>query len=248
MNSGDNQKLTVGILQCGEVPENLRDAFVDYNDMIAQMLTHSDSALVCRTWRVFDGEIPEPDDCDAWITTGSRDSVNDESDWTHALCDFVARVAKTDIPFVGICYGMQMMARALGGKVEISTRGWGIGVAQSVVLRPMPWMDGATPTVHLVVSHQEQVTALPEGTELIAGNDFCPNSIITAAGNMLGIQGHPEFTTEYSRALMEMRLSIIPAERIAQGIDSLSIEVDGARVFDWITSFIRLGTLASPVV
>ena len=65
---------------------------------------------------------------------------------------------------------------------------------------------------------------------------------------MLGIQGHPEFTTAYSRALMEMRRSIIPAERIAQGMDSLSIEVDGARVFDWITSFIRSGTLVSPAV
>ena len=248
MNSGDNKKLTVGILQCGEVPENLRDAFVDYNDMIAQMLTDSDAALVCRTWRVFDGEIPEPDDCDAWITTGSRDSVNDESDWTHALCDFVTRIAITDIPFVGICYGMQMMACALGGKVEISTRGWGVGVAQSAVLRRMPWMGESTPNVNLVVSHQEQVTELPEGAELIAGNDFCPNSIITVSGNMLGIQGHPEFTTAYSRALMEMRRSIIPAERIAQGIDSLSIEVDGARVFDWIASFIRSGTLVSPAV
>jgi GMP synthase-like glutamine amidotransferase len=112
----------------------------------------------------------------------------------------------------------------------------------------MPWMDGVAPTVNLVVSHREQVTALPEGAELIAGNDFCPNSIITVSGNMLGIQGHPEFTTAYSRALMEMRRSIIPAERIAEGIDSLSIEVDGARVFDWIASFIRSGTLASPVV
>ena len=62
------------------------------------------------------------------------------------------------------------------------------------------------------------------------------------------VQGIPGFTTEYSRAFMEMRRSIIPAERIAQGFDSLSIEVDGARVFDWITSFIRSGTLASPVV
>ena len=57
-----------------------------------------------------------------------------------------------------------------------------------------------------------------------------------------------ERPARYSRALMEMRRSIVPAERIAQGIDSLSIEVDGARVFDWIVSFIRSGTLASPVV
>jgi GMP synthase (glutamine-hydrolysing) len=62
---------------------------------------------------------------------------------------------------------------------------------------------------------------------------------------MLGIQGHPEFTTAYSRALMELRRDIIPATRIEQGMDSLLLSVDGARAFDWIVSFIRSGTLAS---
>jgi GMP synthase (glutamine-hydrolysing) len=91
-------------------------------------------------------------------------------------------------------------------------------------------------SINLVVSHQEQVVVLPKGAELIAGSDFCPNSIFAVGDHMLGIQGHPEFTTAYSRALMELRRDIIPAPRIEQGMNSLSLSVDGARAFDWIVS------------
>jgi GMP synthase (glutamine-hydrolysing) len=247
MNSTQSNKLNVGILQCGEVLEIFQSQFGDYNSMIEDKLTTADPALRCRSWRVLDGEIPDPDACDAWITTGSRESVNDDNAWTTGFCDFVTRVAQTDIPFIGICYGMQMIARALGGKVALAEKGWGVGVAISKVYRQMSWMREPNESINLLVSHREQVAALPKGAELIAGSDFCPNSIFTVGDHMLGIQGHPEFTTVYSRALMELRRDIIPATRIEQGMDSLSLSVDGARAFDWIVSFIRSGTLASRV-
>ncbi len=246
MNSTQSNKLSVGILQCGEVLEIFQPQFGDYNSMIENKLTAVDPALRCRSWRVLDGEIPDPDACDAWITTGSRESVNDDNDWTMGFCDFVTRVAQTDIPFIGICYGMQMIARALGGKVALAEKGWGVGVAISKVYRQTPWMREPNESINLVVSHREQVVVLPKGAELIAGSDFCPNSIFAVGDHMLGIQGHPEFTTAYSRALMELRRDIIPAPRIEQGMNSLSLSVDGARAFDWIVSFIRSGTLASP--
>ena len=245
MDKVSNTNPTVGILQCGEVPENLRQSFIDYNEMMSQSLTVADPALNYRTWRVFDGEIPRPDACDAWITTGSRHSVNDENDWTHGFCDFVQEVSQLERPFIGICYGMQMMAKALGGKVEFSEKGWGIGVATSAVHRQPFWMGEPVDKVNLVVSHQEQVTDLPEDATLIAGSDFCPNSIFTVGRHMLGIQGHPEFTTDYSQALMEARRAIIPAERISQGMASLTKPVNGALTFEWIVRFIRAAVAES---
>ena len=233
-------QLSVGVLQCGEVPENLRESFIDYNEMIAQSLRTADPGLSCRTWRVFDGEIPSPDACDAWITTGSRYSVNDDNDWTHSFCDFVREVSQLERPFVGICYGMQMMAKALGGKVEFSEKGWGIGVATSSVCRQPLWMGQGVDEVNLVVSHQEQVVELPDNATLIAGSDFCNHSIFSVGRHMLGIQGHPEFTADYSRALMESRRAIIPAERISEGMDSLTKPVNGPLTFAWIAKFIRI--------
>ena len=239
MTPSNDKPIVIGILQCGEVPDVLSDRFPDYNEMIEASLKAADPSVACKTWRVFDGEIPKPDACDAWITTGSRFSVNDDNEWTEEFCKFVAKVAELKIPFVGVCYGMQMMAKALGGKVEIAKQGWGVGVATSAVYEKAPWMNKAPTEMNLVVSHQEQVTLLPKGAALLAGSEFCPNGIFTVGSSMLGIQGHPEFSKEYSRALMEARRNIIQEETVATGMQSLEKPVDGAIAFRWIINFIR---------
>ena len=231
--------IVVGILQCGEVPDTLSAQFPDYNEMIEIGLKRADHNIHCKTFRVLDDEIPHPTECDAWITTGSRFSVNDQNEWTEKFGEFVSDTHKLKIPFVGICYGMQMMAKALGGKVEYAEKGWGVGVATSTVYEEAPWMANHKVAANLVVSHQEQVTELPEEAVLLAGSDFCPNSIFQVGSSMLGIQGHPEFTTDYSQALMDARRSIIPAEAVEAGMDSLSKRVDGSWTFDSIISFIK---------
>jgi GMP synthase (glutamine-hydrolysing) len=134
---------------------------------------------------------------------------------------------------------MQMMAKALGGRVAYAEKGWGVGVATSNVYEKAPWMANQKAVANLVVSHQEQVTELPAEAVLMAGSDFCPNGIFQVGSSMLGIQGHPEFTTDYSRALMDARRSIIPAEAVEAGMDSLSKPVDGSWTFDSIILFIK---------
>ncbi|MBT7671120.1 MAG: C26 family cysteine hydrolase domain-containing family, partial [Proteobacteria bacterium] len=164
---------------------------------------------------------------------------NDQNEWTEKFGEFVSDTHKLKIPFVGICYGMQMMAKALGGTVEYAEKGWGVGVVTSTVYEKAQWMANHKEAANLVVSHQEQVTELPAEAVLLAGSDFCPNGIFQVGSSMLGIQGHPEFTTDYSRALMDARRNIIPAEAVEAGMDSLSKRVDGSWTFDSIISFIK---------
>ena len=183
--------IVVGILQCGEVPDTLSAQFPDYNEMIEIGLKRADHNIHCITFRVLDGEIPHPAACDAWITTGSRFSVNDPNEWTEKFSKFVSDTHKLKIPFVGICYGMQMMAKALGGTVEYAEKGWGVGVVTSTVYEKAQWMANHKEAANLVVSHQEQVTELPAEAVLLAGSDFCPNGIFQVGSSMLGLQGHP---------------------------------------------------------
>ncbi len=239
MSDSTVKPIVVGILQCGEVPDTLSAQFPDYNEMIEIGLKRADHNIHCITFRVLDGEIPHPAACDAWITTGSRFSVNDPNEWTEKFSEFVSDAHKLKIPFVGICYGMQMMAKALGGTVEYAEKGWGVGVATSTVYEKAPWMTNHKEAANLVVSHQEQVTELPAEAVLLAGSDFCPNGIFQVGSSMLGIQGHPEFTTDYSRALMDARRNLIPAEAVEAGMDSLSKRADGSWTFDSIISFIK---------
>ena len=235
-----NSRFRLGVLQCDEVRAELKSEHGDYDQMITNAITGADRNIYSRTYRIFEGSLPASVyDCDGWITTGSRHSVNDESDWTKDFLRFVESAFDSGRPFVGICYGMQMMAKALGGVVEMAPVGWSVGVKTSQLYVKEEWLDESlTTTVNLLVSHKEQVVWLPERARCIAGADTCANAIIGLGAAMIGFQGHPEFSPDYARALMEFRRHVIPKKTIDSGLDSLALAIDNKAIFSSIAQFL----------
>ena len=235
-----NSRFRLGVLQCDEVRAELKSEHGDYDQMITNAITGADRNIYSRTYRIFEGSLPASAyDCDGWITTGSRHSVNDESDWTKDFLGFVESAFNSDRPFVGICYGMQMMAKALGGVVEMAPVGWSVGVKTSQLYVKEEWLDESlTKTVNLLVSHKEQVVRLPERARCIAGSDTCANAIIGLGSSMIGFQGHPEFSPDYARALMEVRRDVIPTKTIDSGLGSLDLVIDNKAIFSSIAQFL----------
>ncbi len=230
--------MKIGILQCDDVQEQLQPAFGNYPQMFCELMLQIDPQLEFAIYDVRLGELPaDIDDCDAYITSGSRHGVLDGLAWVAELEDFIRRLDAGRKKFAGICFGHQLLARALGGEVEQSARGWGVGVSFNQIDSRKAWMEPYKPGIDLVVSHQDQVSRLPEGVEVLASSAFCPFYMLQYQEHMLSVQGHPEFSREYSRELTLSRQSRIPPNRVREALHSLSAEVDDLLVMRWIINF-----------
>ena len=232
--------MKIGILQCDDVLEQLQPEFGNYPQMFQQLLDQVADDLSYQTYDVRIGQYPEDiNECDGYITTGSRYGVNDGLAWVDRLEEFVRELYKAGKPFVGICFGHQLLAKALGGEVEKSPKGWGAGVSFNEVKEQKSWMQPEQTALDLVVSHQDQICALPEGAEILAASQFCPQYMIQVGQHMLGVQGHPEFSRAYSAALTDTRRDRIPPNRVREAFNSLKAEVDDLTATRWIVNFIR---------
>lgn len=182
---------------------------------------------------------PDLDTCDGYVCNGSAASVYDDETWIRHLEAFVRRLYREKRKLVGICFGQQVMAQALGGRVTQSDQGWGVGVKTADVVRRRPWMSPAADSFRLLVSHQDQIVELPAGGEVLAENAHCPISMFQAGESFLGIQGHPDFTKEYARALMYMRQESIGKECLEKADETLVENLDAGLIVSWIVHFIE---------
>lgn len=196
-------------------------------------------APVTSSWPVWRGVLPSgPDACDAWLVTGSRNSVNDDAPWIRQLEAFVRALHAARRPLVGVCFGHQLVARALGGAVERAAAGWGVGTHRYEVVARAPWMVPARDTLALRASHQDQVVRVPEAARPYLRSDFCPLAGFTIGVHVLTMQPHPEFAAPYTRALLDRRRLLLGERCWTRAVASLEEGVDGPAVGRWILRFL----------
>lgn len=225
--------MKLAILETGRPPGGLAQRFGDYPAMMAQMLG---PGFQIETFDVANGQVPsDPSAHGAYLITGSPAGVYDPLPWIPPLCEFI-RSAKAS-RMVGVCFGHQVMAEALGGHVEKSDKGWGVGLHRYAVNPVGPWMDGAR-EIAVPVSHQDQVIAQPPNTEVVAASDFTPFAAFAWTDRpAISFQFHPEFTPDFAKALIAERYDILPDPDAA--IASLDAANDTDRVADWIRRFLK---------
>ncbi len=233
--------MNIGILQCDRVSERFAPEHGQYPDMFATLLKQVDPTL---TFTIYDAEHdvlpPHVDACDAYLITGSRHGVNDGSPWIAKLEELVRTLHAKRKKMIGICFGHQLIAKALGGRVSKSESGWGVGMSQNKVTQQKSWMTPTREKFNLLISHQDQVVALPQDAEILASNPTCP-AYMMQIGNSFTVQGHPEFSKAYSAALIEGREDRLDAECYAQGLRSLQLHTDDTLVAQWIINFLHFG-------
>ena len=232
--------MKLGILKTDAVrPEWVPD-FGEYPDMFTALLGREDPELEFVVYDVEKGEYPDDiDDVDAYLITGSKSSVYEEKDWIYRLMDFVRELAARKKKIVGICFGHQIVAQALGGKTEKSSKGWGVGRHTHSFTESPYWHDGGKTDFDILVSHQDQVVRNASDARVLASSDFCENAVVQIGDHILTLQGHPEFVSAYSREIMEYRRQAIGEEVYANGVASLATEPESQRIARWIINFLK---------
>lgn len=228
----------VGLLACDEVAERFRHIAGGYQQMFERLLSPHIPGLRVTRFDVQAGDIPaDARACDGWITTGSRASVYDDAGWIRAAETFVGKVADSDRPFVGICFGHQLLARTLGAEVNRAPGGWGVGVLPMQVVRREEWMTPALSTVRLQYMHADQATEPPDGATLLGAAAHCPVAMFQSGPRLLGIEAHPEFPAAYARALIEDRRARIGAQVAEDALARVDEPTDSGVVGGWIARF-----------
>jgi len=205
--------MKIGILQTGRAPDELRAQFGDYDAFFRRLL--DGFGFTFETWAVLDGELPEgPGAADGWLITGSRFGVYEDHPWIAPLSDFIRACHAQGVPMVGICFGHQIIAQAMGGRVEKFPGGWSVGAVD--------YTTATGGTDCLLAWHQDQVTRPPEGAQCLASTDFCAYAALGYDDWALTFQPHPEFTPDFARALIDARRAILPPDLADQALAGLA--------------------------
>lgn len=224
--------MKLAILETGTPPPPLIARFGRYPAMFERLLG---AGFDYASYDVAAGELPaDPGAHDAYLITGSPAGVYEPLAWIAALLAFI-RAARSS-KLVGVCFGHQAMAQALGGHVEKSDKGWGVGLHDYPIVRREPWMDEAA-LVSVPASHQDQVVLQPPRTEVIASSLFTPYAALAWRDRpAISFQFHPEFDPAFASALIESRRDRLPDPKAA--IASLDRPNDNSRIGGWIRNFL----------
>jgi GMP synthase-like glutamine amidotransferase len=232
LEGGKAPVMKVGILETGRPPGGLADEFGDYPAMIGELLG---PGFEIESFDVQAGILPDEIGHGAYLITGSPAGVYDRLPWIDPLQAFIRGASGSKM--VGICFGHQVMAEALGGHVEKSTKGWGAGLHRYDVIRREQWMDSAV-EIAAPASHQDQVVLQPPKTRIVAQSSFTPFAALAWTDRpAISFQFHPEFSPAFAKALIEKRYDVVPDPDAA--IASLDAPNDNARVAGWIRRFLE---------
>ena len=221
----------IGILSCGHMVEEVRAAHGSYPELYSRML--DGHGFRFSDWSVVDMDFPDSiDAADAWLLTGSRHGAYEPLPFIARLETFIRDAHAARKPMIGICFGHQIIAQALGGRVEKYHGGWALG------RRRYGFSDGRAYALNAV--HQDQVTTPPDGARTLASNDFCAHAALAYGGHILTLQPHPEIDADVLRTLVEARRAggVFSNELSDQALSTADEPTDEPAAAQWLADFL----------
>jgi GMP synthase-like glutamine amidotransferase len=233
--------LTIGILLTDHVLDDLKPKHGDQDDFYSKIFGEVDTNIKLRIYDVTLNDYPaDMDECDGYLITGSKLSVYDEVKWIRDLEHYIRSLNEHKKFLLGVCFGHQIIAKALGGDVSKAEIGWVTGLQSYIFHDNFPWLRNLNQDVKLIHSHQDQITKLPDQATLVASNENVPIAMYFIDNHIMSIQGHPEFTNEYAYDVVCKRRDIIGEELFKRTEESLLNETSSyLEVTNWWIEFFK---------
>lgn len=222
--------MKIGILACGHATPNVEKKFGDYPGMFHALLDGNGFAF--ENYDVENLQFPTNiNDCDGWLLTGSRHGAYEDHPFIPLLETFIQQAYAAHVPLVGICFGHQIIAKALGGHVEKFDGGWAIGLNEYN-------FDDIGP-VKLNAWHQDQVLSAPEGAKTVASNDFCQHAALVYDTRAFSVQPHPEFEGRVIKEFVKSRKGTAdyPDDIMDQAVENATLADDNSALASKIAAF-----------
>ena len=234
--------MVLNLIECDVLYDDLIDDYKSYGTMFERLFTGLTQApLNVEYHSAIERRLPEPQPSHVYLITGSKFGAYEDEVWIHELSTWVRSAYESGAKLLGICFGHQIIAQALGGHVINSPKGWGVGIRQLMVSeQPYISDDVWLPKfLNLIYSHQDQVVDLPRDALTFLSDDFCPNGGFFIGKQVITLQGHPEFDAEYTKRLLGRRAQHIGLERYDAGMQSLKEKTDNALIGQYLLKWMQ---------
>ncbi|MGB0618929.1 MAG: glutamine amidotransferase [Myxococcota bacterium] len=202
------------VLKTGDALPPVKAARGDFAEWIAKGMGVAENALAVANVHERD-PLPDPSSISGVVVTGSPAMVTDRADWSEASAAWLAKLVEADaLPVLGICYGHQLLAHALGGEVGANPNGREMGTVEVRhdvdAIGDDPVLTGAVEPGHM--SHLESVLRPPSDARVLGTTDLEAHAALQFGPRQWGVQYHPEFDRDIMQGYIEARREVLTKE------------------------------------